>query len=347
MRTLCFRSELLASQNIANYMAVRYRGKLIGCYVGNFAEDWLQLSAKETQHSGGYIMTGHGDLMLANRVSYEFDLKGPRCVEFWSYFQFVDISNMHAISMVIKTGCSASLVGLHEACRALLSGDCVGAIVAGANLIMGPTTTAAMTQEGILSPEGSCKTFDAAADGFARGDAITAVYIKLLDDAIRDNNPIRAIIRNTGTNSDGKSQGLMTPNPKSHEALMRKVYLDAGLNPSDTAFVECHGTGTPTGDPLETGAVGNVFGEKGVYIGSVSARKQIPIQTMKDVQTNRTRQVKPNVGHSEGASGVTSLIKAVLALENETIPPNIKFNNPNPKSKHNFSPHQYTETDTS
>ena len=103
---------------------------------------------------------------------------------------------------------------------------------------MGPTTTASMTQEGILSPEGSCKTFDAAADGFARAEAITAVYIKLLDDAIRDKNPIRAIIRNSGTNSDGKSQGLMTPNSKSHEAMMRKVYADIGLNPALTAFVE-------------------------------------------------------------------------------------------------------------
>lgn len=142
------------------------------------------------------------------------------------------------ISMVIKTGCSASLIGLHEACRALQNGDCTGAIVAGANMIMGPTTTAAMTQEGILSSEGSCKTFDAAADGFARGEAINAVYIKLLDDAIRDNNPIRAIIRNTGTNSDGKSQGLMTPNGAAHERLMRKVYADAGLWPGETAFVE-------------------------------------------------------------------------------------------------------------
>ena len=234
--------------------------------------------------------------------------------------------------MVIKTGCSASLVGLHEACRALQFGDCAGAIVAGTNLIIGPTTTAAMTQEGILSPEGSCKTFDAAADGFARAEAINAVYIKLLDDAIRDKNPIRAIIRNTGTNSDGKSQGLMTPDSRSHEALMRKVYAGAGLDPALTAFVEvslcqfniqtlnslklqltvyqCHGTGTATGDPIETTAVGEVFGPSGVYIGSV----------------------KPNLGHSEGASGITSLIKAILALENEIIPPNIKFNNPNPKS---------------
>ena len=273
---------------LENSGETNYRGRPIGCYVGNFGEDWLQSLSKENQHHGGYAFGG--DLMIANRVSYEYDLIGP--------------------SMVIKTGCSASLVALHEACRALQSGDCTGAIVAGTNLIMGPMTTAAMTEEGILSPEGSCKTFDAAADGFARGEAINAVYIKRLDDAIKDGNPIRAVIRNTGTNSDGKSQGLMTPNAKRQEALMRKVYSDAGLDIRDTAFVECHGTATPTGDPIETTAVGNVFGEKGVFIGSI----------------------KPNLGHSEGASGLTSLIKAVLALENQTIPPNIKFTHPNTKS---------------
>ncbi|KAJ5957961.1 Acyl transferase/acyl hydrolase/lysophospholipase [Penicillium vulpinum] len=279
----------VAREVLENAGEANFRGELIGCYVGTFGEDWLQMSAKENQHAGGYIMTGHGDLMLANRVSFEYDLKGP--------------------SLVVKTGCSASLVGLHEACRAIQYGDCKSAIVAGSNLIIGPTTTAAMTQEGILSPEGSCKTFDAKADGFARGEAVNAVYIKGLDDAIRDGNPIRAIIRNTGTNSDGKSEGLMTPNSKSHEALMRKVYADAHLDPALTGFIECHGTGTATGDPLETTAVGEVFGASGVYIGSV----------------------KPNVGHSEGASGITSLIKAVLALEHGVIPPNIKFNTPNPK----------------
>lgn len=140
--------------------------------------------------------------------------------------------------MVIKTGCSASLVGLHNACRALQSGDCTSAIVAGTSLILGPYLTAAMTQHGLLSPEGSCKTFDAFADGFARGEAINAVYIKRLDDAIRDKNPVRAVIRGTLTNSDGKSQSLMAPNGDSHEALMRKVYQDAGLDPRDTGFVE-------------------------------------------------------------------------------------------------------------
>ena len=212
--------------------------------------------------------------------------------------------------MVIKTGCSSSLVGLHEACRALQSGDCDAALVAGTNLIMGPTTTAAMTQEGILSPNGSCATFDAAADGFARGEAINAIYIKTLDKALEDKNPIRAVIRNTASNSDGRGSSLMAPNGSSHEKMMRKVYRDCGLDPKETRFVECHGTGTATGDPIETTAVGNVFsGDNGIFIGSV----------------------KPNVGHAEGASGLTSVIKAVLSLQNGMIPPNIKFKNPNPK----------------
>lgn len=140
--------------------------------------------------------------------------------------------------MVIKTGCSASLVALHEACRALHSGDCNAAIVAGTSLIMGPTITAAFTQEGVLSPEGSCKTFDAAANGFARAEAINAIYITKLSDALRDGNPIRAIIRNTGTNSDGRSQGLTTPSSEAHEALMRKVYSDSNITPSETGYVE-------------------------------------------------------------------------------------------------------------
>jgi acyl transferase domain-containing protein len=200
-------------------------------------------------------------------------------------------------------------VGLHNACRALQGRDCDAAIVAGTSLIMGPYLTAAMTHQGVLSPEGSCKTFDASADGFARAEAINAVFIKRLDDATRDGNPIRAVIRGTSTNSDGKGGSLMAPNGEAHEALMQKVYQQAGLDPRETGFVECHGTGTATGDPIETRAVGNVFGKSGVLIGSV----------------------KPNIGHAEGASGINSLIKAVLALEHKIIPPNIKFMNANPK----------------
>lgn len=176
---------------------------------------------------------------------------------------------------------------------------------------MAPGMTIAMTEQGVLSPDGTCKTFDAAANGYARGEAINAIYIKKLSDAIRDGDPVRAVIRATASNSDGKTSSMSVPSLESHEAMIRHAYMVAGIKDhSSTAFVECHGTGTAVGDPLEVGAIANVFGgQKGIYIGSV----------------------KPNVGHSEGASGLTSIIKAVLALEKKIIPPNINFCTPSPK----------------
>lgn len=202
------------------------------------------------------------------------------------------------------------MVGLHLACEAIQRGDCSSAIIGGTNIIMSPFATIAMIEHGVLSREASVKAFDAAAGGYARGEAVNAIYIKKLSDAVRDGNPIRAVIRGTSSNCDGKTPGMSNPSSEAHEALIRKAYEAAGLKDySETAMVECHATGTPVGDPLEVNAVANVFGEKGVFIGSV----------------------KPNVGHSEGASGLTSLIKAVLSLENRTILPNIKFNTPNPK----------------
>ncbi|CEI65620.1 Compactin diketide synthase mokB [Fusarium venenatum] len=269
-----------------------WKGRPIGCFMGSFGEDWVEMFAKEAQQYGLYRVMGYGDFMLSNRVSYELDLMGP--------------------SQVVRTGCSASLVALHEACVALSRGDCEGAIVGGANLIMAPGMTVAMTEQGVLSPDGSCKTFSADANGYARGEAISAIFVKPLRNAIRDGNPIRAVIRSTVSNSDGRGTagGIQVPNDIAQEILIRRAYKMAGISDySQTAFVECHGTGTAIGDPIETKAVGRVFGPSGgVFIGSV----------------------KPNLGHSEGASGLTSLIKAVLALENRTIPPNIKLNQPNP-----------------
>ncbi|KAG9495697.1 hypothetical protein J7337_012253 [Fusarium musae] len=278
---------------------ITYRGKQVGCYVGTFGDDWLIMNTKEPLQGGLYATTGGADLMMANRISYEYDFQGPSHADTLS-------------SMVIKTGCSSSAVALHEACRAIQRGDASSAIVGGANMIMTPALTATMSSGEVLAPDASCKTFDAAADGYARAEAITAVYIKPLSDAIRDGNPIRAIVKGTAVNCDGKCVSLVTPNGAAHEALMRKAYCDNGLDPKDTAFVECHGTGTPTGDPIEATAVGKVFGgEKRVLITSV----------------------KPNLGHSEGSAGLSSVIKCVLALEHQMIPPNIKLVNPNPNSK--------------
>ncbi|KAK5996166.1 Highly reducing polyketide synthase gloL [Cladobotryum mycophilum] len=273
---------------LADAGETNYRGQPVGCYVGTFGEDWLMRTMRDSQNVKQGTPLGYMDLMLANRVSYENDLQGP--------------------SMVVKTGCSASLIALHEACRAIQAGDATSAIVAGSNIITSPLFTSTMEGNGVLSPDGACKTFDVAADGYARGEAINAIYIKPLAQALRDGNPIRAVIKGTGSNSDGRGQGLVTPNYLTQEDLMRRIYKRAGIDPNHTAYVECHGTGTAVGDPAETTAVGRVFGRDGVHIGSV----------------------KPNLGHSEGAAGLTSLIKAVLALEHKTIPPHIKLNNPNP-----------------
>ncbi|TWU78585.1 t1pks [Metarhizium rileyi] len=267
---------------------VGWRGKKIGCYVGNLGDDWLEMLTKDSQSFGIYRLSGYGDYTMSNRISYEMNLQGP--------------------SMTIRTACSASLVALHEACVAIERGDCVSAIVGGTNLILNPGCTTLMSEQGVLSPDGSCKTFSSAADGYARGEAIVGVFLKPLDEAIRNGNPIRAVIRATATNHDGKTSGFSLPSSDAQEAMIRRAYEVAGLPVSDTGYVECHGTGTFVGDPIETKALSSVFGELGVTIGST----------------------KPNFGHTEGASGILSLLKAILMLENRVIPPSIKCSPRNP-----------------
>ena len=211
--------------------------------------------------------------------------------------------------MTIRTACSSALVGLNEACSAINRGDCEAALVGGVSLILAPGMTTAMQEQGVISKDGSCKSFSADADGYARGEAVTAIFVRPLADAIRDGDPVRAVVRATSHNSDGKTPGLSQPSTDAHEALIRRAYRLGGINDySKTAMVECHGTGTAIGDPIEAKAIARIFGEKGVYIGSV----------------------KPNLGHTEAASGLVSLLKVVMALEHRIIPPNIKFKTPNP-----------------
>lgn len=162
-------------------------------------------------------------------------------------------------------------MGIHLACQSIQLGECSSAIVAGASIILSPVTTEMMADGGALSPDTSCKTFDASANGYARAEGINCLYIKRLDEAIRDGNPIRGVIRGTSTNADGKTSGLTTPNIDAQEALIFAAYRSGELgDPSLTAMVECHGTGTAVGDAIEAGAVARVFGEKGIRIGSVS-----------------------------------------------------------------------------
>ncbi|PGH05504.1 hypothetical protein AJ80_08325 [Polytolypa hystricis UAMH7299] len=269
-----------------------WRGTNTGVFVGTWGDDWQDFLAKDPQQIGGMLnVSGAGDFAISNRISYEYDLRGP--------------------SMTIKAACASAMICLHEACQSLRNGECDAAIVAGSNLITTPTQTIAQTEAGVLSPTGQCRTFDASANGYARGEAINAILVKKLSDAIRDGDSIRGVVRATSVNCDGRSAGISSPNPEAHERMIRYAYRMADIvRASDTPFVEVHGTGTPSGDPLELQAIAKVFGaEQDTYVGSVKA----------------------NVGHGEGASGLTSVIKALMSLENGIIPPQVNFSTPNPK----------------
>ncbi|KAK7736708.1 Type I Iterative PKS [Cytospora paraplurivora] len=265
------------------------RGRKVGVFVGSFEGDWLELDQRDVENFNRHRQSGSGDYMAANRIHYEFGFMGP--------------------SAVIRSACSSSMIALHDACTAINAGECEAAIVGCCNLILSPRMTATMQELGVASPTGYCHTFDAAADGYARGEAVSAVYLKKLSDALRDGDPVRSVIRSTCLNAGGRSSTLSAPVAAAHEALIRRCHELAGISDfSRTAMMECHGTGTPVGDPIEVQAVANVFGEHGIYIGSV----------------------KTNLGHGEGASGLSSLVKMTLALENKTIPANLNFNTPNP-----------------
>ncbi|KAL0938256.1 polyketide synthase [Colletotrichum truncatum] len=268
-----------------------WQGKTVGCYVGSFIEDWSVEMQRDSQYYSNYP-TGKWDIMLSNRISHAFDFRGP--------------------SMTVKTGCSSSLVALNLAVQSLILGECTSALVAGCSLFLSAPSSAAGasgTLGNIASPDGICKTFDAASDGIGRGEAINAVYLKRLSQALRDGNPVRAVIRSIATQHDGREPGLIIPNGYAQEALIRHTYDKAGIiKYSETSFFECHGTGTRIGDLAEVGAIERIFGKEGMIIGAV----------------------KPNVGHSEGAAALTSIIKVVLMLERGIIAPNTNFNTPNP-----------------
>lgn len=177
-------------------------------------------------------------------------------------------------SLVVDTGCSASMYALHLAVMSLRNGDCDAAVVAGGNLILGPDAQIFTTKLGAVSPTSRCHTFDAAADGYGRAEGFGAIYLKKLSDAIAQGNPIRALVRGTAYNANGKTGGISHPSPEGQEAVIMQAYKAAGgLNPDLTGYFECHGTGTPVGDPIEVAALGRVFASgrqsQPMLIGSV------------------------------------------------------------------------------
>ncbi|KAL4784866.1 hypothetical protein BJX76DRAFT_367271 [Aspergillus varians] len=268
------------------------QGSKTSVYCGSFTNDYSAMAVKDLEYYPKYLVTGVGNSILSNRISYFYNLQGP--------------------SVTIDTACSSSLVCFHMGAQSLRNGEAEISIVVGSALHYDANVYITMTDLGMLSTDGRCRHGDAAGSGYVRGEGITAMVLKRQSRAQTDGDSIRAIVRGTGVNHDGRKQGITLPSPKAQAALIRSTYENAGLRPVDTGFVECHGTGTKAGDPRELKAIHEAFsqGREGVlHVGSV----------------------KTNIGHLEGASGVAGLIKATMALEKRFIPPNMHFSTPNPE----------------
>lgn len=270
-------------------------GHSTGVYVGIYNNDYLSLLLASGAQNITHDTIGSGDLSNASgRIAYALGLEGP--------------------NMPIDTACSSSLVAVHLASQALRQGECDEALVGGVNLILNPLSTIMMCKAKMLSADGHCKTFDASANGFVRGEGCGVLVLKRLSDAKKNGDRILAVIRSSAVNQDGASIGFMAPSGKAQEALLRKNLSNAELRPSDIQYVEAHGTGTELGDPIEVNALSAVLSEgrdqsNKLHIGSV----------------------KTNLGHTESAAGIAGLIKLVLSLQHAKLPPSLHFKTPNPK----------------
>ncbi|MFJ3670537.1 acyltransferase domain-containing protein [Streptomyces sp. NPDC090106] len=266
--------------------AASLAGTATGIFVGISAPEYGQLTGAALDAVDPWAPAGAALSVAAGRLAYVLDTRGP--------------------SMAVDTACSSSLVAVHHACVSLRTGESDTAIAAGVNLLLSPTVSVAFRRAGALAPDGRCKPFSAAADGIGRGEGCAAVLLKRLSDAERDGDRVLAVIRATAVNSDGRSNGLLAPNPAAQQALLASAYARAGLTPAHVDHVEAHGTGTPLGDPIEAGALASVLGagrdpQQPLLLGSV----------------------KGNLGHLESAAGVAGLVKTVLALHHDMIPPSL------------------------
>lgn len=272
-------------------------GTRTSVFVGSFMYDYLcmQSSSEQRDEINPYVAMGTAVSPLANRISYDFNLTGP--------------------SVTVDTACSSSLVALHLACRSLWGGEADMAIAAGVNVMLRPESSIMLSKAGFLNPDQYCKAFDASANGYVRGEGAGVVILKPLSKAIADGDAIYACVRGSGANQDGYlPEGFTVPNVVSQIELLEAVYADAGIDPLSVDFVEAHGTGTRVGDPVESLSLGAVLGRNRAegercLIGSV----------------------KTNVGHLEGASGITSFIKGVLTAQHGIVPQNLHFHEPNPE----------------
>jgi len=263
-------------------------GSNTGVFIGVSNWDYNRLMCRDPATMDAYGSTGTILAITANRLSYLFNLRGP--------------------SLAIDTACSSSLVAVHLACQSLRDGESDLAIAGGVNLILAPEVTVILSQGGLMSPDGRCKSFDASANGYVRSEGCGLVILQRLSDALREGRTIHALIRGSATNQDGQTNGLTAPSGSAQQRVIRRALTNAGVSARELSYVEAHGTGTRLGDIIEWRALNAVLVEDGA-----------------GDQSCVVGSIKSNIGHAESASGIAGLLKVILALKHETIPPNLHF----------------------
>ena len=267
-------------------------GSSTGVFVGLANGDYYcLLTGHCRERIDAYMGTGTSPNSAAGRVSYVFGLRGP-CV-------------------AIDTACSSSLVAIHLACQALRHGECQMALAGGVNVMLTPDMSITFSKAHMLCADGRCKTFDADANGYVRGEGVGLLLLKRLSDALADGDRILAVIGGSAVNHAGASGGLTVPNGPAQQEVIRRALEWARLRPEEVDYLEAHGTGTPLGDPIEVGAIGAVFAGRSrpLWMGSV----------------------KTNLGHLEAAAGIAGVMKVILALQHEELPPHLHFHRPSPR----------------
>lgn len=270
------------------------KGSDTSVFVGLFTGDYHEINIKDLEDAPTYLATGTGRSIVSNRISYFFDWHGP--------------------SATIDTACSSSLVALHQAVTSLRQNESSMAVAAGTNLIYGSESFISESTVHMLSPTGRSRMWDSKADGYARGEGVCCLVLKTLYQALKDGDRIDAIIRETGVNQDGRTNGITMPNDKAQIALLERVYSNAEIKPETVSYFEAHGTGTPAGDPIEANAIRSFYAHR-------RPSKREPL---------RVGSIKTNIGHLEGAAGIAGILKVLSAFKKGKIPGNLHFESLNP-----------------
>lgn len=279
-----------------------------GLFVGVASHDYYELLREAGVPVEAFTTTGLFHAILANRVSYLLNLKGP--------------------SFPIDTACSSSLVALRSAVESIRAGSCDTAIVGGVNLLLSPMIYISFARAGMLSPTGRCRTFDAGADGYVRAEGVGALLLKPLSAAERDGDHVHAVIRGSAVNHGGKVNTLTTPNPNAQAELIVRAFEEGGVDPATVGYLEMHGTGTALGDPIEINGVKRAFGE-------LRDRAGLPRLTE---PTTMIGSVKSNIGHLESAAGLAGIFKVILAMKHGRVPGNLHLDELNPQIRLDGSP---------